>query len=140
MCVSAFVCVVCVCVCVCARARLQLYNWPNLSFNICIIFFTPHNILWALFLCSCFVANYFHIFTMFLLFLCILLTKMAGMLAPIPKPHTATATSKSGYPVDTVISKQPIQREETAIWTAVRLPHNSIMMPLSIEPTEVAPM
>jgi len=40
---------------------------------------------------------------------------MAGMLAPIPKPHTATSTSKSGYTVDREISAQPIWREETAI-------------------------
>jgi len=52
---------------------------------------------------------------MFLLFLCFLLTKMPGMLAPIPNPHHAAPKSMSGYIVDTAISDQPIKREETAI-------------------------
>jgi len=62
------------------------------------------------------------------------------MLAPIPKRHIALPTSKGGYTVDNAISEQPIQTEETAIRTADRLPHNSIMKPLSIEPTELVPM
>jgi len=40
---------------------------------------------------------------------------MLGMLAPIPEPHHAIPKSKSGKDVDTTISKQPIQIEETAI-------------------------
>jgi len=52
---------------------------------------------------------------MFLVFLCFLLTKMPGMLAPIPKPHHATPKSISGYIADTAIRKQPKETEETAI-------------------------
>ena len=88
--------------------------WPSLSINICKIFFyTSQFILSAV--SMFFVINHFHIFTMFPLFLCILLTKMPGMLAPIPKPHAAVPKSKSGYVDGTAISIQPIQTEETAI-------------------------
>jgi len=128
--VCVYVCV-CVCVCVCVI-------WPNLSINIWSTFFYPSQysvgvvsmLLW-------FIVNYFHIFTMFLLFLCFLLTVMLGMLAPFPKPHRALPTSMSGYVVDTAISIQPIQKDETAIWTVGRLPHKSIKMPLSRQPTDV---
>ena len=74
------------------------------------------------------------------MFLCFLLTVMPGVLAPFPKPHPVIPTSMGGYVVDTAISNQPIQTQETAIWTADRLPHKSIMMPLSRQPTDVAPI
>jgi len=115
---------VCVCVCVCARACVRVCARVRVHSYIFGLFyqsifavnsFTPHNILWALFLCSSSVVSYFHILTMFLVFLCFLLTKKPGKLAPVPKRHPATPTSKSGYVDDRAIRKQPIQTEETAI-------------------------
>ena len=144
VCVSVCAYVWCVCMCVwCVYVCVHVYNYTFglLNQSIFVVHsFTPYNILCALFICSCFVVNHFHIFTMFLVFLWFLLTIMPRMLAPIPKPHIVVPTSKSGYVVDMAISKRPIQTEETAIWTASRLPRNSIMMPLSREPTELAPM
>jgi len=77
---------------------------------------------------------------MFLVFICFLLTVMPGVLTPFPKPHPALPTSMSGYVVDTAISNQPIPIQDTAIWTVRRLPHKSNMMPLSRQPTDVAPI
>ena len=77
---------------------------------------------------------------MILLFLCFLLTVIAGMLTPFPKPHSALPTSMIGYEVDMAISNQPIQIHDTEIWTVRRLPHKSNMMPLSRQPTGVAPI
>jgi len=52
---------------------------------------------------------------MILLFLCFLLTVIAGMLTPFPKPHSALPTSMIGYEVDMAISNQPIQIHDTEI-------------------------
>jgi hypothetical protein len=52
---------------------------------------------------------------MFLVFLYFLLTVMPGELTPFPKPHPVLPTSMRGYVVDTAISNQEIQIQDTAI-------------------------
>jgi hypothetical protein len=84
-----------VCVCLCVSVYIYIFGLLYQSIY-GVHFFTPYNILRALFLCSCFIVNYIHIFTMFLVFLCFLLTVMPGMLTPFPKPHRALPTSMSG--------------------------------------------
>ena len=78
-------------------------------------FLTQYNILWEMIISSCFIVTYSHIFTMFLVFLCFSLTVMPGELTPFPKPHPALPTNMRGYVVDTAISNQPIQIQDTAI-------------------------
>jgi len=147
-CVLCVCCVWCVCACllwvfVCIReiVCVSIVNiWPTHSDNNCSKFFYPLQYIMcalSLFLFRCQIFWHFH--HEFFLFLWFILTKMAGMLAPIPEPHHAVPTSKSGYVVDTAISKQPIQIEERPIWTARRLPHISIKMPLSKQPTGLVP-
>jgi hypothetical protein len=77
---------------------------------------------------------------MFLVFLCFLLTVMPGMLTTFPKPHRVLPTSMRGYVVNTAISNQPIQIHDTEICTPGRLPHKSITMLLSRQPTDVTPI
>ena len=100
--------------CVCVRFYNYIFGLLYQSI-FAVHSFNPHNILCALFLCSCFVVNHFHIFTMFLVFLCFLLTKMPGKLAPVPQKYTTIPISESSYVFDTAISKQPKQTDETAI-------------------------